>query len=434
MSQPTRSWGGDPLRRHACIITMGLLLLDAALPVVARGFFSKNSGLDPPTTKTTTTTTTESEFEISATGDTNAPPVLPQQGGNARPSHALECGIWLAPSAIKGAGLGMYAGRDFAEDEDLQIMGDPVIPIIDRDLHNAEESYQFLWAEYVWNDWVVDTDVEAYEAGEGASPGFGSTANSFIPLKNVEEGVPKRDTGTIHRSKDPGAGAFTAYYDRPNTATRPIQAGEEFYVDYGEHWFKRRTDKLGPVPLGDNLEEATALYDAMKGLKVSLSNVSRQFFDELWDSFVRNTSYTASRVFGSFRHDDEDELSQLEAAGSLRDLRIQQATQSLEWLQEYGTCGDHIYGSTSTMEQAGRGAFASRDLPQGTIVAQLPLIHITNRSRLNMYYFESGPGSRLLDPRPPQLLLNYCYGNSNSTILLCPYGPIVNYVVSCFQP
>ena len=387
-----------------------------------------------------------SEVEITATGSNDMGIHLDEGTGSESmigedknlskatiPPHMEECGIWLAPSAIEGAGLGMYAGRDYEPDDELQIMGDPVIPIVDKFLHNGRQRFKFLWDDYIWNGWVVGTDMEAYDDGEGASPGFGSTANSFIPLINVEEGTPKRDNGGLHRSRDPGAGAFTFFYDRQNYAKRFIHAGEEFYVDYGEHWFIQR-DFLGPVPLRYDLDRASALFGAFRRLKASNSDIDPAVFDDAWDTFVRGNNYPESRVFGSFHHDDEDELDKLEKAGSMKNLRVQDATKSLEWLLQYGTCGDHMYGSTSTLPQAGRGAFASRDLPEGTIVAQLPLIHITERFRLNMFHFESDPYSKRTTPRPPQLLLNYCYGHPESTLLLCPYGPMVNYVVRSKSP
>jgi hypothetical protein len=65
----------------------------------------------------------------------------------------LECGIWLAPSTIPGAGLGLYAGRRFQTDEPLQANGDLVLNIIDLRLHTKHfaEMESFLWDEYTWS-------------------------------------------------------------------------------------------------------------------------------------------------------------------------------------------------------------------------------------------------------------------------------------------
>lgn len=62
----------------------------------------------------------------------------------------LECFIWLAPSTLEGAGLGMFAGRDFQTDEVLA--DDLVIPIVDIMAMNEDDpSFTFLWDEYTWN-------------------------------------------------------------------------------------------------------------------------------------------------------------------------------------------------------------------------------------------------------------------------------------------
>lgn len=63
-----------------------------------------------------------------------------------------ECSIWLAPSSLPGAGLGMYAGRDFMAGENLQPSGDIVIPFVDINHHQFERvrshQFNFLWDEY----------------------------------------------------------------------------------------------------------------------------------------------------------------------------------------------------------------------------------------------------------------------------------------------
>jgi hypothetical protein len=85
------------------------------------------------------------------------------------------------------------------------------------------------------------------------------------------------------------------------------------------------------------------------------------------------------------------------------------------------------------MIQAGRGAFSTRFIPKGTVVAPLPMIHVPYDRRLNMYaYTKDGAGQTVLE-KPKrligkQVLLNYCYGHEESTMLLCPYGMFVSLV------
>lgn len=99
---------------------------------------------------------------------------------------------------------------------------------------------------------------------------------------------------------------------------------------------------------------------------------------------------------------------------------------SIEELQEIGVCMDNIEEGNSTIPHAGRGGFARRDLAQGTVVTPIPLLHFGDRNFYDMY-----PGSqtaqgfipnRTGSPIQQQLIVNYCFGHKQSTLLLCHYG------------
>ena len=63
----------------------------------------------------------------------------------------------------------------------------------------------------------------------------GSAANSFIDLINVDELQPDHSIpGGLHRSKDPGVGAFSTYHNRQSVARVDIRKGEDLFVDYGQ--------------------------------------------------------------------------------------------------------------------------------------------------------------------------------------------------------
>lgn len=62
-----------------------------------------------------------------------------------------ECGLYLAPSSIPGAGLGMYAGSIEYEEGSLVSDADLMIPTWDLDYHNGNDKYYHLWDEYTWS-------------------------------------------------------------------------------------------------------------------------------------------------------------------------------------------------------------------------------------------------------------------------------------------
>lgn len=80
-------------------------------------------------------------------------------GTNATCSDREACTMWIAPSTIPGAGLGIYAGKDFGLWEPI---GSPdlVIPIVDYHQHHPEHDDEIIFDFYGWNVW-------RYVAGEG---------------------------------------------------------------------------------------------------------------------------------------------------------------------------------------------------------------------------------------------------------------------------
>jgi hypothetical protein len=103
-----------------------------------------------------------------------------------------------------------------------------------------------------------------------------------------------------------------------------------------------------------------------------------------------------------------------------------------EWMEEHGQCMDNIKQGVSSIPHAGRGAFAGRRIRKGGLVAPAPLIHLPNRSNLVTYEHkidEDGKWRRnTAKPLHHQLLLNYCFGHRESSLLLCPYGLLTWYI------
>ena len=97
-----------------------------------------------------------------------------------------------------------------------------------------------------------------------------------------------------------------------------------------------------------------------------------------------------------------------------------------DWLRRHGRCLDNMKPGPSRIKHAGRGAFATRFLEEGSIVAPVPLLPL-QRDTLKMMLTTttmkqtSEPESH----QQQQLLLNYCFGHNKSSILLFSYGPMV---------
>ena len=78
-------------------------------------------------------------------------------------------------------------------------------------------------------------------------------------------------------------------------------------------------------------------------------------------------------------------------------------------------CIDHIEIKPATDPEMGRGAFARRALPRGTLVAPAPMQVFPERAAF-------------AGQTPEALFVNYCFQSPHSDILLFPYGPGVNLI------
>ena len=86
-------------------------------------------------------------------------------------------------------------------------------------------------------DWLAEEIGKLEYESEIASacvPGMGAMPNCHFRLSNVEESWSRYSMAGLHRSKDPGAGAFTGYHGRITTASKDLREGSEIFVNYGE--------------------------------------------------------------------------------------------------------------------------------------------------------------------------------------------------------
>ena len=348
------------------------------------------------------------------------------EGRALKDAQPIECGVWLAKSTIPGSGLGMFAGRDFKSREPMLESGEIVIPIVDLAFNQlGNDDWYFLWQEYAWNSLM---DNEGLIRVHAASPGFGSAANSFLDLVNVELGETDNDSVGLNRREDPGAGAFSTHHNRVSTAIESIEAGQELFVSYGSEWFRYRT-YMGPIPLEGDHPKGNELIQKFKKLKNSVNDLASNALNDMWQVFVMESPFKeTSRLLNALPSSWED--MDVAMKQGLVQMKRQQHTVTLDWLQDHGTCMDNIRIGESTIRQAGRGAFATRFLPKGRVVAPLPLIHLPDKKLLRMYDIGTDDKGKhyVKDRNKPsgtQLLQNYCMGHSNSTLLLCPYGAMV---------
>lgn len=326
----------------------------------------------------------------------------------------------------------MFAGVEFEKGEKLLSTGDVVVPIVDKMIHQPGD-HLFLWDEYTWDGRGMFMDNEGVDKKlSAASPGFGSGVNCYMDLVNVKETIPLNTNTGLHRYSDPGVGAFSTYWNRETLATTSILPGHELFASYGNAWFTSREDDIGPVPLKGDLALAERLLKKYKlrAKRLKLMEVKEEIIEDIWESFAwQNPWNKTSRILFGLPRNWED--TRLVSNRTLLWLRRREHSVTLDWLEEHGICGDFITVKNSTIRQAGRGAFARKGFKTGDVVAPLPFVHLPYRRYLDMFDIiknEEGEFEASNEKRHTQLLLNYCMGHNESTMLLCPYGTLSSHI------
>jgi hypothetical protein len=97
---------------------------------------------------------------------------------------------------------------------------------------------------------------------------------------------------------------------------------------------------------------------------------------------------------------------------------------SHEWFKENGLCLDNIKPGDSTIRGAGKGAFATRRITIGQLIAPMPVVNILRRD-VDVY---EPFADKSVHHVGLQQIINYCYGHPDSSVLLFPYSPVVNYI------
>ena len=208
----------------------------------------------------------------------------------------------------------------------------------------------------------------------------------------------------------------------PNTfLQRNLTAGSELFLSYGycdndvegkyPAWAKH-------VPKWQDFQFAasltTRIWDSLQGdlsdeAKVNrvLSEVKNGANSSLVSNLIPESTSQLMQVIGGLKRWNNDELFRRIATF------VGATPRSPAWIRENGLCVENLVPGKSQIPDAGRGAFAQFALSKDEIIVPMPLLHIINSDVLIMT-------DESQEKIGKQLLLNYCFGHSESSVLLCP--------------
>jgi hypothetical protein len=131
----------------------------------------------------------------------------------------LECTVYMAPSTLGvDTSMGIYTGISL-ESGTVVNFPEIAVPLLFREFGEHVNGYQdgVLWDRYIWEGYVMEietyTETNLEDSRSVFVPGIGCTVNSVMDMCNIESTHgSKYLTAGLHRSKDPGVGAFTPYH------------------------------------------------------------------------------------------------------------------------------------------------------------------------------------------------------------------------------
>ena len=378
-----------------------------------------------------------------------------------------ECSVYLAPSSVadsnkRPAGFGVYTTKPLMRGDHIFPRGTgPTVAITDLISNNNGTTPS--WAQPIFMPHCSNFDIEGAAAECLKSNGnVGSVTNFHPMLINTKP----RDTDIyiddmLDRKTDPGIGAFSYHRGENWYATRDVAAGEEIYNDYWERWFfDNQLEKEGGKNIPhrrDYFEAADSILSFVNG-NASCAKKEKSLSQKCLDSFTKEMANTlgkrANHLITLATADVKTFLGLIEATKeSVKAQKERRAAPThtflyddyptggeevmqlamqigrltilpghdVDWIKENGRCLDNIYPSKSSIPQAGQGAFAARSMKAGESIVPIPtMVQVTYRETLGVCQNGASADRSGKIPISQQLLTNYCFGDDESSLLLCP--------------
>jgi hypothetical protein len=171
-------------------------------------------------------------------------------------------------------------------------------------------------------------------------------------------------------------------------------------------------------------------------------SLKEEVLDFMLDTILEAAGTKRAKLMRSLIPPVPSKLKKAKEMGGTFAYRNRDIVKSPKWLEKHGLCVDNLRSGKSTVPHAGRGAFASRKLTEGDIIAPVPMIPIFAEELLDMYKvvehtIEGAKAGLTYDrsnPMGTQLLLNYCFGHVESSILMIPSSPMVSLINHSPEP
>ena len=210
----------------------------------------------------------------------------------------------------------------------------------------------------------------------------------------------------------------------------------ETLKDFGEVWDGNFTENIYQDKIHRyDYHLADELVDRLIDLYEKHPDLSLDMKEDVMD-FLLQKVLTAvagpnAKTINSLIPANPRKLKMIKEIGGTFMYRYQDVIRSSEWFEKFGFCLNTIRQGVSAIPNAGRGAFADRDIAKGENVIITPLLHIADKELLTMYPIKDDEEQTLNKENGPigkQLLLNYAFGHPDTNMVFVPTAPQVTLI------
>lgn len=303
------------------------------------------------------------------------------------------CRLYFSESTQSSSSVfdfGLFSGIDYPRGISI---GQPDIVIQLTDFPFASDVIHHSSSPLFQEGYTTGGHFEAHQV-KSLMPGLGmissssAAASSFDGTEqhNLLAYRPDVNEADLPRTYSPNAGAFSFYYNMTYFSSQNIGAGTELFVKF-PHTRQTQTKNNNNKSSGGS---TTTQTQTILSQQITNSNESKK------------------------------------------------RKKSISDLQQNGICVDTLMEKRSKNKLLGRGAFSTRFIPKGQVITISPLLPFFNneendflmniRKLVKVKQGKKKKSIRVTSDKEQQLIVNYCFSHPNSTLLLFPYGPIVNFI------
>ena len=192
--------------------------------------------------------------------------------------------------------------------------------------------------------------------------------------------------------------------------------------DCTDSYFDGRED-LSFVPLSTDFEKADELLKKFES--AVRGDYETDLAKEVWAKLLHGNRENV-RLLSALPKNLADVPRAVEIGTA--EFSLPNRIRPIEWLEQNGQCLDNIRPRRSRIREADQGAFSTRPIRKGDVIAPMPVVQMHREQLVIFNSDDVDDPNATVTKEGAQLLLNYVYGHPESNLMLFPYSPVVNYV------